>query len=143
MKIDAVKNLASIMSENSLTRLEYSEGDMKLVMERGTQIVQTEILKTESSPLKVSTPAQPNDDDKNTVKVKSPIVGVFYAAFSPEAAPIVSVGTKVKKGDVLCIVEAMKLMNEITSEVDGEISEICVNNADVVEFGQVLFKVTV
>ena len=71
--------------------------------------------------------------------VKSPIVGVFYAAPSPEDAPYVTVGSQVKKGDVLCLVEAMKLMNEITAEQDGVIKEICVENAEVVEYGQPLF----
>jgi acetyl-CoA carboxylase biotin carboxyl carrier protein len=67
-------------------------------------------------------------------------VGVFYAAPAPEAEAFVKVGDKVKKGDVLCIVEAMKLMNEITSTHDGEIVDICITNGAVVEFGQTLFK---
>ena len=71
--------------------------------------------------------------------VTCPLVGVFYAAPSPNDAPFVSVGSTVKKGDVLCIVEAMKLMNEITAEQDGTITEICVENGQVVEFGQPLF----
>ena len=72
--------------------------------------------------------------------VKAPIVGVFYAAPSPDAEPFVKVGDTVKKGDLICIIEAMKFMNEITAEQDGTISEICVKNGDLVEFGQVIFK---
>ena len=69
------------------------------------------------------------------------MVGVFYSAPSPGATPYVSIGSKVKKGDVLCIIEAMKLMNEITSDFDGEIVDICVMDGDVVEYGQPLFKI--
>lgn len=72
--------------------------------------------------------------------VKSPMVGMFYASSSPEAGPYVSVGSRVKKGDVLCIIEAMKLMNEIVAERDGEITEICVPNGQLVEYGQTLFR---
>lgn len=72
---------------------------------------------------------------------KSPMVGVFYAAPGPDQAPFVEVGKRVKKGDVLCIIEAMKLMNEITAEQDGEIVDICVSDGDVVEYGQTLFKI--
>jgi acetyl-CoA carboxylase biotin carboxyl carrier protein len=71
--------------------------------------------------------------------IPCPLVGVFYAAPSPEDAPFVTVGSTVKKGDVLCIVEAMKLMNEITAEKDGVITEICAENGAVVEYGQPLF----
>ena len=80
-------------------------------------------------------------DDDDIFTVTSPMVGMFYAAPSPKDAPYVAVGSKVKSGDILCIVEAMKLMNEITCEVDGTIDEICVNNEQVVEFGQPLFRI--
>ena len=68
------------------------------------------------------------------------MVGVFYASPSPDAKPFVEVGQKVKKGDVVCIIEAMKLMNELTADQDGEVVDICVSNGDVVEYGQPLFK---
>lgn len=88
-------------------------------------------------------------DNKNEVKkeetieykvVKSPMVGTFYSKSSPNAKPYVEVGSKVKKGDILCIVEAMKLMNEIESEFDGEIAEICVEDGEMVDYGKPLFK---
>ena len=79
--------------------------------------------------------------EENYKIVKSPMVGTFYASSSPDKEPFVKVGDKVKKGQVLCIVEAMKLMNEIESEYDGEIAEICVNNEDIVEYGKPLFKI--
>ena len=78
---------------------------------------------------------------ENYKEVKSPMVGTFYSAPSPKDAPYVKIGDKVKKGDVLCVVEAMKLMNEIESEFDGEIVEICVKNEDMVEYGTTLFKI--
>ena len=73
--------------------------------------------------------------------MKSPAVGVFYAAPSPDSKPFVAVGDTVHKGDTLCIIEAMKLMNEINSEMDGEIAEVCVGNGQVVEYDQQLFRI--
>ena len=78
---------------------------------------------------------------ENYKEVKSPMVGTFYSAPSPKNAQKKKIGDKVKKGDVLCVVEAMKLMNEIESEFDGEIVEICVKNEDMVEYGTTLFKI--
>lgn len=82
-----------------------------------------------------------NDADENYKTVKSPMVGTFYTKSSPTAEPFVKVGDRVKKGDVLCIIEAMKLMNEIESDVDGEIVEVCCNDEDLVEYGSILFKI--
>lgn len=79
----------------------------------------------------------------NAEGIKSPMVGVFYSAASPEADPFVRIGDTVKKGDILCILEAMKSMNEIQAERDGKIIDICANNGDVVEFGQILFQLDV
>ncbi|NMM62103.1 acetyl-CoA carboxylase biotin carboxyl carrier protein [Clostridium sp. P21] len=82
-------------------------------------------------------------EDENIKEVLSPIVGTFYRSSSPDKPVFVEVGSKVKKGDALCIVEAMKLMNEIQSEVDGEVVEILVNNNEMVEYGQPMFKIKV
>lgn len=79
--------------------------------------------------------------DQNLNIVKSPLVGTYYSSSTPGGAPYVEVGSKVKKGDVLCIVEAMKIMNEITSEVDGEIVEVLRTDEEIVEFGMELFKI--
>lgn len=86
-----------------------------------------------------SAPQTPAADNSRTIK--APMVGVFYAAASPDSSPFVTVGQRVEKGDVVCIIEAMKLMNEITAEQSGVITEICVNNEDIVEYGQDLFKI--
>ena len=84
---------------------------------------------------------QENKKEENYKEVKSPMVGTFYESSSPTAEAFVKVGDKVHKGQVLCIVEAMKLMNEIESEFDGEVVEVCVKNEDMVEFGTTLFKI--
>ena len=75
------------------------------------------------------------------MEVKSPIVGTFYSAPSPGAAPFINIGDKIKTGDTLCIIEAMKLMNKINSEVNGEIAEILVKNEDAVEYDQVIIRI--
>lgn len=81
------------------------------------------------------------DAQENYKEIKSPMVGTFYASSSPKAEPFVKVGDKIKKGQVVCIVEAMKLMNEIESEFDGEVIEVCKKDEDMVEYGTTLFKV--
>jgi len=93
----------------------------------------------ESTPKAVE--SQPTDADKKYVEVKSPMVGTFYAAPAPDAQPYVTQGQKIEVGQVVCIVEAMKLMNEIESEVAGKVAKIMVENAQPVEFGQVLFLI--
>ncbi len=92
-----------------------------------------------AAPAAAAAPAEPAKS--NAIEVKSPMVGTFYGAPEPGAAPYVAVGQTVKQGQVLCIIEAMKIMNEIESEVSGTIVEVCGQDAHPVEFGQVLFRV--
>ena len=92
-----------------------------------------------AAPAAAAAPAEPAKS--NAIEVKSPMVGTFYGAPEPGAAPYVAVGQTVKQGQVLCIIEAMKIMNEIESEVSGTIVEVCGQEAHPVEFGQVLFRV--
>lgn len=94
----------------------------------------------QTNPLFLQQKSDETPDDGSTA-ITSPMVGVFYAAPSPDSEPYVSVGTKVNKGDVLCLIEAMKLMNEVTAEKSGEITKLCVENGQVVEFGQSLFMI--
>ncbi len=89
----------------------------------------------------MTAPIEPEPAPQKGSLVLSPTVGVFYAAASPESSPYVEVGSQVKKGDTLCIIEAMKLMNEIPSEVDGTVVEVCVGNGQVVEYNQPLFRI--
>ena len=88
------------------------------------------------------TAPEPPAPASDLIEIKSPMVGTFYLAPAPDAPPYAEVGTRVSPGDTLCIIEAMKLMNELESEVSGVIQEICVANADPVEFGQVLYRVS-
>ena len=132
---EEIKAIAEMMNETGLTSLKLKLGDHEVELERaGAAIAPT---------VSVATP--PAAVDTNEAKpidgtpVKCPMVGVFYAEPSPDEKPYVQVGDKVKKGDVLCIVEAMKLMNEITAEQDGEIAQICVEDGELVEYGQTLF----
>jgi len=83
----------------------------------------------------------PKHSDDNYHTVQTPLVGTFYRASTPDTEPFVEVGDRIKRGDVLCIVEAMKSMNEIQADVNGVVKEICANNAELVEFEQPLFKI--
>lgn len=134
--------LAEIVRKNELTKLEIN-GESVLI-ERMPAAVQAA-----AAPAAVQTVAEQMHttepigevQEKAGVYVKSPAVGVFYTASSPDSKPFVEIGDTVQKGDTLCIIEAMKLMNEITSDVDGEIAEICVGNGQVVEYDQPLFRI--
>ena len=148
MNIKQIRELAQIVSENGLSAIEIAEGENRMRIERAVA-APAAVPAVVSMPAPVAAPTAPapapaaeetNVDFNRTREIKSPMVGVFYAAPSPDAKPFVEVGSKVKKGDIVCIVEAMKLMNEITAEFDGEVVDICVHNGDVVEYGQTLFK---
>ena len=132
-----IRKYAELMRELGLTGLEITEGDRTVRMERTAPMVPKEMVTVDLSPASEGSAAGRRDD---TGSVKSPIVGVFYAAPAENADPYVSVGDRVKKGQTLCIIEAMKLMNEITAEEDGVIAEICVTNGQVVEYGTELFR---
>ena len=135
MKINDIKALAELVSKNNLSALEYSEGETHLRIENAPRTVT--VAPAQAAP---AAAADAGADFNAAKMVTSPMVGVFYASPSPTDPPFVTVGSKVKKGDVLCIIEAMKLMNEITAEEDGEIIDICATNGSVVEYGQILFK---
>lgn len=94
-----------------------------------------------SAPAPAPKPEAPKEDTSKYLEVKAPIVGTFYRAPSPDAEPFVKEGDAVKKGQVLCIIEAMKLMNEIESEVSGVVRKIMVSNGEPIEYGQVLFLI--
>lgn len=141
MDVKSIENLAKLMKENGLTSLEYSQEGVSLKLERQCGAAPAVPAASAPSPF-VSAPVEPEPAPKSGSLVLSPTVGVFYAAPSPESRPYVEVGDKVRKGDTLCIIEAMKMMNEIASEVDGTVAEVCVGNGQVVEYNQPLFRVT-
>ncbi len=152
MKIEQIRELASIMSEHGLTKAKIKDGNFEIEFECGavtTNIAQVAMPVTAApvqATVEVAVPEVAKEDDKfsknynNLKDIVSPLVGVFYQSPTPDSPAFVKVGDSVKKGDVLCIVEAMKMMNEITADNDGVIADICVANEQVVEFGQVLFK---
>jgi acetyl-CoA carboxylase biotin carboxyl carrier protein len=126
-----IRKYAKLMRELDLTGLEITEGDTVVRLERGA------VPAVAPSPV-LPLPEQKAEGTAGEV-VRSPMVGVFYAAPAENAAPYVAVGDRVKQGDTLCIIEAMKLMNEITAEKDGIIAEVCAGNGQVVEYGTPLF----
>lgn len=149
MNIEQVESLARIMKQYSLTKLEMEDEGTCIKLEAAPaqaapQTVQQSAMSPapqEPVPAAIQPPGGEGVDFNALNEVKSPMVGVFYAAASPDADDFVTVGSQVKKGDVLCIIEAMKLMNEITADMDGEVVDICVGNGQVVEYGQALFKI--
>ena len=154
MDIHDIVKLIQAVSENSLTSFELKEGDTKLTLKRETpQIVSVQgtgidaaAIAAVSAAVPVQAPAPAAAPAKETAigsdkVVTSPLVGTLYAAPSPEAEPYVKVGDTVKKGQVLGLIEAMKLMNEIESEYDGVVEAILVENEEVVEYGQPLFRI--
>lgn len=127
-----IRKYAKLMKELGLTGLEITEDNKVVRLERESSVQIRETVNTE----KIS-----SDEPVDYISITSPIVGVFYAAPAEDADPFVTVGGRVKKGQTLCIVEAMKLMNEITAEAEGEICAVCVTNGQVVEYGTELFRI--
>ena len=133
-----IRKYAQLMKELELTGLEITEDNKVVRLERAARVAPVQTVVTEA-PVPVAAPAA--NENTDYISVKSPIVGLFYAAPAENADPYVSLGDRVKKGQTLCIVEAMKLMNEISAEEDGVIAEICVTNGQIVEYGTELFRI--
>ena len=136
MKDTDIRKYAELMRELGLTGLEITEDDKKVRLERSVSAAPVQSLTVPES-----TPVAPTAESTDYISVKSPIVGLFYAAPAENADPYVSLGDRVKKGQTLCIVEAMKLMNELSAECDGVIEKICVTNGQMVEYGTELFRI--
>ena len=142
MEYEKIKQLMDDMGNSKLTDLEIDFPDgTKITMKKEEKQVMTitENNKVASTKQEVQEPKVENVKMTEENIVTSPMVGTFYAKSSPNSEPYVVLGQKVKKGDVLCIIEAMKLMNEIESEFDGEIKEILVKDGEAVEYGKPLF----
>lgn len=136
MNLQQIQELAKIVNEQHLDSIEVQSGDTTIKIKAGCG--EEPAAKPCEAPVRQEETPVPRDGAQ---EIRSPMVGIFYAASSPEAEPYVKVGSRVKKGDVLCLIEAMKLMNEITAERDGEIVSICAENGQVVEYSQVLFTI--
>ncbi len=148
MDINEIKKIVELMQEHDLSKFELEEEAFRLALVRGQgdDVKMVAPLPT-AAPAPVAAPASPAapapaaEEDDGTVEITSPIVGTFYRSGSPDAPPFASVGDSVGPDSVVCIVEAMKVMNEIKAEVKGVITKILVENASPVMFGQPLFKV--
>jgi len=147
MNIKEIKEMVNLMNENSLVELEIEKEGMRIRLKKtssGIESFSGPIVVERQSPSEagikqISEPAKQTQG--KAIEIKSPMVGTFYRAPSPEAAAYVEAGQNIEPGQVICIIEAMKLMNEIKSEVKGKILEILVDNAEPVEFGQPVFLI--
>ena len=141
---DYIEKLAKVLAETGLTEISLEDGEQAITLRK--EVVVSSAPQVVAAPVAAATPvaSAPAADvapAKKGTPITSPMVGTFYKAPSPDSEPFVSVGSTVSSGDVVCIVEAMKMMNEIESEVSGKVVEICVEDGQPVEFGQVLMYV--
>lgn len=148
MDLRKLKTLIDLVSESGVAELEITEGEdrVRIVNRNGAAPVQVHQPVTVAQPMPVPVPAPeaapapaPAAPQQTDTPLTSPMVGTFYRAPSPGADPFVKVGDTVKKGQVVCIIEAMKLLNEVEADMDGTVKEVCVENGQPVEFGQSLF----
>ena len=154
MDLRKIKKLMELLEESEIAEIEVKEGEESIKLSRNIssttnmqvpQIIQ-QPMQTSQPPINqqtsdVGTSAVDNLKEEKRNTVNSPMVGTFYSSASPESKPFVTIGQSVKKGDTLCILEAMKMMNQVQAESDGKIVEILVDNAEPVEFDQPLFVI--
>lgn len=152
MDLRKIKKLMELLEESGIAEIEVKEGEESIKLSRNTQAVQNIINPAETNQIITATDnvrdTTLTDDKKNKSKelpdgdiITSPMVGTFYRAASPDSKPFVEKGQKVSKGDTLCILEAMKMMNQVNAETGGTIIDILVDDAEPVEFGQPLFVI--
>ena len=152
MNEDKIKRLIKILEESDIGEIELSSWGRKIRVSKGSLnsngVADSNVVKVvsgqeEAASVSIDSTHDEQSANENHIQIKSPMVGTFYTASTPEAEPFVKVGDKVKEGDVLCIVEAMKLMNEIESEYSGVIIEILVDNSKPVQYSEPLFLIDV
>ena len=155
MEVNHIKELVEMMKENDLSELEIVDGQTRVMLKRGTVQPATQVVTMPHLVGAGSMAAMPimeaaaagavsgksKEENSNLVQIQSPMVGTFYSAPSPTAKPFVEVGTKIEEETVVCIIEAMKMMNEIKGEKKGIIRKVLVENGAAVEYGQALFLV--
>ena len=151
MDLRKIKKLMELLEESGIAEIEVKEGEESIKLSRNVtttsmpvqQMIQQPMMPQQQAPQTTSQVQDKSDDSSNQNRntVNSPMVGTFYASASPESKPFVTVGQSVKKGDTLCILEAMKMMNQVQAESNGKILEILVDNAEPVEFDQPLFVI--
>lgn len=144
MDIKLVKELMNEFKDSDLTKVKLKNDEFEIEIERTAQVVPMvtpsvapTTQQVATTQINIETPAEVKSEDG--YEVKAPMVGTFYSSSAPDKPEFVTVGSKVKKGDTICIIEAMKLMNEVEADRDGEIVEILVENEEMVEFDQPLF----
>ena len=151
MNLKEMKEMLQLMAEHGLTEIEIEKDGLKVKLKKGVSVPFVTEETRIQNPVFVPFPGGPEpvaaiasrsqEENPNVFTVKSPMVGTFYSSPAPEQPSYVAPGKKIKDGDVLCIIEAMKLMNEIKSEISGTVLEILVKNGQPVEFDQPLFKI--
>lgn len=154
MKVNEIKELLLTIDKTNLTYVNLKDENFILEVSKGEIPVNTKIVENKKEELKLTEVSSAYDEankeeasvdlevsNDNIHVIKAPIMGTYYEASGPESSTFVKVGDKVSKGDTLCIIEAMKLMNEINSDVDGEVVDILVSNEDLVEYNQAIFKI--
>ena len=145
---DLIERLIKVLDESDIDSLEIERGGTRIRLGKTPiqpvtlgQMTSQDAQGVYSEASVQDSPTSDSEKSSDLIEVTSPMVGTFYSALTPDAPPYVEIGAEVKPGDGLCVIEAMKLMNEFESEVTGTIVEICVKNAHPVEYGQVLFLV--
>ncbi len=153
MEFEYIEKLVELVSRNALTELSIEDGEKAVVIRKEKELVTTHTAVTATAPAPIvphapaQLQAQPAEKPKteeepsNLIKITSPMVGTFYKASSPGSAPFAEVGKSITAGQVVCIIEAMKLMNEIESEVSGKVVKVCVEDGQPVEFGETLMLI--
>ncbi|MEX6585944.1 acetyl-CoA carboxylase biotin carboxyl carrier protein [Paraclostridium bifermentans] len=154
MKVNEIKELLLTIDKTNLTYVNLKDENFILEVSKGEIPVNTKTVENKKEELKLTEVSSAYDEankedasvdlevsNDNIHVIKAPIMGTYYEASGPESSAFVKVGDKVSKGDTLCIIEAMKLMNEINSDVDGEVVDILVSNEDLVEYNQAIFKI--
>jgi acetyl-CoA carboxylase biotin carboxyl carrier protein len=145
--LEKIEQLLEIMKANDLVEIEVKSGDEKIVLKRAQPQVTAVPMTAPAGPTGAAVPAAPTAAGEQEaapsklIEIKAPMVGTFYATPNPDAEPYVEVGSKVTQSTVVCIIEAMKVMNEIKAETEGTITEVFVKSGQAVEYGTVLFKV--
>jgi len=140
MDLIKLKEIVELFENSNVSKMNLEEKGFKICLEKNGTVKEIKEIKPVSITKDFCEKEKETVYFNNLYEVKSPIVGVFYQSQNPDDAPLVIKGDHVKKGDILCIIEAMKVMNEIIAEKDGEIVDICVTNGQLVEFSQVLFR---
>jgi acetyl-CoA carboxylase biotin carboxyl carrier protein len=159
MDVSLLERIVKLMAANDLSAVDVRDGDKRVILKRGPQFVAGSGSSGYSMPQMMSAPSAPPasaslssglasgatsggaDDEAGFTPIKSPMVGTFYSAPSPDAKPFVSVGSRVDEETDVCVIEAMKVFNNIKAETHGSIAKVLVSNGETVEFGQVLFLV--